>query len=156
VKSLRRFVILLGLICALFIVSELTSGIQTPLLAQSVQEQPSSEYLEALQTANIFLWAWVTRNAEVGQRLVSDRLRSQSKDESWLRQFMVGLSNPHHQAFKIGDGLSEGTNRYVFSVTLYEFYTGEPRGFAYPSTLEVVKQGQVWRVDRLPKSSDNP
>jgi hypothetical protein len=141
---------------ALFFVPNLESGIHTPLFAQTVQEQVTAEYLEALQTANTFLWAWVSRNAEAGLGLLSDRLLREIKDKSWLRQFMVGLSNPHHQAFQFGGGLSEGSNRYVFSVILYEYYTGEPKGFAYPSTLEVVKQGHVWRVDRLPKSSDNP
>jgi hypothetical protein len=157
VKSLRRIVVVLGLTFTISIgFSGLTSETRTLLLAQSSQDKPSSEYLEALQMANSFLWAWVNRNAEVGLRLMSNRLRSQTKNEAWLRQFMVGLSNPHHQAFKIWSDQIERTNKYVFSVTLYELYTGEPKGIGYTSDLEVVKEGNTWRVDRLPRSSDNP
>jgi len=103
-----------------------------------------------------FLWAWVARDAESGLRLMSERLRSQVKDESWLRQFLVGLSNPHHQAFEVGRGRLKANNRYGFLVTLYEFHTGEHTGNKYQSTLEAVKEGQGWRVDHLPISADNP
>jgi len=123
---------------------------------QHTDEGPSAAYLEALQVVNSFLWAWVNRDAESGLRLMSDRLRFQIKDESWLRQFVVGLSNPHHQAFEIGRGRPKANNRYEFSVTLYEFHAGERTGVRYQSSLEAVKEGQVWRVDHLPISSDNP
>jgi len=119
------------------------------------QAAPSAAFLEALQVADSFLWAWVARDAESGLRLISDRLRAKAGDERWRRQFIVGLSNPHHQAFEIGRGRLMSTNRYEFPVTLYEFYTGERAGERYQSSLEVVKEGQVWRVDRLPITSDN-
>ena len=31
-------------------------------------------------------------------------------------------------------------------------YLGEPSGFAYSDTLEVARQGNEWRVDRLPRN----
>jgi hypothetical protein len=112
-------------------------------------------YLEALQTANAFLWAWLTRDADGGLRLISDRLRSKINDDSWVRQFMVGLSNPHHQAFEISHGRRQTSSRYAFPVILYELYDGEPMGASYRGILEVAKQGNVWRVDRLPHGPDN-
>jgi hypothetical protein len=120
------------------------------------RESPSADFLDALRTANAFLWAWVSRDAENGYRLMSERLRAQVGDESWLKQFVVGLSNPHHHAFEIGTARKQGANRFVFPVTLYELYTGEPKGTTYSGRLEIVREGQTWRVDRLPKSADNP
>lgn len=153
---LRESIILRRLISALLLAITFTSTLAYPMIVQDVEQTPIAAYLEALQTANAFLWAWVTRDAEAGFGLISDRLRAQIKDESWLRQFLVGLSNPHHQAFEIGRGRKQTASRYAFPVTLYEFYTGERAGFRYPGTLELVKQGGRWRVDRLPCSSDNP
>ncbi len=119
-------------------------------------EASSAAYLGALKIADAFLWAWVTRDAEGGVQFLSARLRAEATDEAWLRQFIAGLSNPHHQAFILAGGVRQAGDRYAFAVTLYELYTGENRGSAYTSTLEVVREGQVWRIDRLPRSSDNP
>jgi len=116
----------------------------------------SLSYLEALQTANAFLCAWVNRDAINGLPLISERLRISINDESWLSQFIVGLSNPHHQAFLISQGHNVGTERYVFPVILYELYSGTKISFEYLGTIEVIRQGKNWRIDRLPKSSDNP
>ena len=41
-----------------------------------------------------------------------------------------------------------------FPVTLYELYSGEPIGAGYRGMLEVAKQGEVWRVDHLPRGPD--
>lgn len=152
---LRSQVILQMLVSSVIFTLALTSTTAYPMPSRHADQTPTAPYLEALQTANAFLWAWVTRNADDGLRLVSDRLRTQSKDESWLRQFVVGLSNPHHQAFEIGRGRRKNTSRYAFPVTLYEFYTGEKVGSGYRGMLELVKQGGTWRVDHLPESSEN-
>lgn len=124
-------------------------------VARQLRPTISAEYLEALRIANDFLAAWIARDADAGSRLMSDRLKSDVGDESWLQQYVVGLSNPHHQAFSLGEGQKKGRNRYVFPVTLYELYSGERMGYRYISTLEIVKEGNVWRVGVLPKTSDN-
>ena len=85
--------------------------------------------------------------------LMSKRLRTEA-EETWLRQFMSGLSNPHHQAFEIGRGRRISANRYLFPVVLYEHYTGETSGDRFQGTLEVVNDQGKWVVDRLPKSSE--
>jgi hypothetical protein len=125
---------------------------ETPQRASQV---PSAAYLYALQTANAFLWAWLTRDAEEGFRLMSDHLRTRIHDDAWLRQFLAGLSNPRHQAFEIDRGHQQTTSRYTFPVTLYELYTGEQVGARYHGILEVEKQGGVWRVNRLPRGQDS-
>ena len=122
-------------------------GEQTP-------SHPSGRYLSALGVANGFLAAWAGRNAEVGIAIMSQRLRKAS-DEQWLREYMSGLSNPHHQSFEIGRGKEVRSGRFAFPVTLYEAYHGESKGWGYASTIEVVRDGETWRVDRLPRTSDN-
>lgn len=116
----------------------------------------SADYLEALQTADAFLIAWVKRDTTNGLVLITERLRAQINDASWLRQYISGLSNPHHQAFEIGRGEKVGSNRFKFPVVLYELYIGETTGYAYSSTVQVIKDSEGWRIDVLPKSSDNP
>ncbi len=154
-KSLWQHIILTGYFCILLTIFNFTFTLPSSLGVQQLIETSSADYLEALRTANEFLWAWVYRDAEAGIKLISNHLRYQIKDDSWLRQFMSGLSNPHHQAFTIGSGSRQG-NKYIFPVVLYDFYTGEQKGFEYIGTLEIVKEGDFWRIDRLPKSSDNP
>jgi hypothetical protein len=90
-----------------------------------------------------------------GAPVDSDHLRNQIHDDEWLRQFVIGLSNPCHQAFEIGRGRRLNTNRYAFPVTLYELYSGEQGGARYLGILEVEKRSEVWRVNRLPRSPDS-
>lgn len=150
-QGLRRLTNLLGVVVVATTLSLTTAW---PAAPQHGDHTPSAAYLEALETVNAFLWAWLTRDADGGLRLMSDRLHTQINDETWLRQFMAGLSNPHHQAFEIGHGRRQTTSRYTFPVTLYELYTGERMGAGYRGMLEVAKQGEVWRVDRLPHGPD--
>lgn len=124
-----------------------------------------SDYLEALQTADAFLWDWVNRDTDAGVKLMSTHLREEI-GEKLLREFMSGLSDPHHQSFEIGKGqevppaqyIFQNVNsvRYIFPVVLYELYSGETTGLGYSGTIEIVRQGKKWRVDTLPRSSDNP
>lgn len=117
----------------------------------------SSNYAQALETANAFLWAWSTRNVNLGIKLISHRLLLKLKkedNESWFRQYMSGLSDPHHLSFEIGKGKITNSKRAVFPVVLYEYYYGGKRAFKYTSKIVVVKDGASWRVDVLPKSSD--
>lgn len=81
------------------------------------------------------------------------KLRKEN-NEDWFRQYMSGLSNPHHISFEIGKGKEINSKRIVFPVTLYEYYTGEPKAFQYKSKIEIIKEGDSWRVNVLPKSSD--
>ena len=107
-QRLRRLTSLLAVVVVTTTLQLTTAWPATP---QHGDYAPSVAYLEALEIANAFLWAWVTRDADGGLRLMSDRLRAQINDETWLRQFMVGLSNPHHQAFEIGHGRRQTTSR---------------------------------------------
>ncbi len=155
-RPFRRFAIVVGCACALLTITALRQPAEASSAGQRQGESPSADFLNALQTANAFLGAWVSRDVERGIQLISERLRAEVADESWLRQFLAGLSNPHHQAFEIGRGRRKGLGRYSFPVILYELYTGEQKGTAYPGTLEIAREGHVWRVDRLPRTSDNP
>jgi hypothetical protein len=154
VRSLFPSVVAVAM-CLSFTIPEVAST-ATSANTQHKLAPASADLLDALRTANEFLLAWAFRDADRGVPLISGRLRAQVGDDSWLRQFVVGLSNPHHHAFEIGPGQKQGVSRYVFRVTLYELYTGEPRGTAYPGAIELAREGGVWRVDRLPRSSDNP
>jgi len=116
-------------------------------------------YLGALQAANLFLFAWATRDGDAGLELISDRLRrdlNKKRGESWFRVYMSGLGNPHHEAFEIGPGRRLSPSRYVFPVRLYEIASRDRSGFAYTGTIEIARQRDRWAVDRLPKTPDNP
>jgi hypothetical protein len=118
----------------------------------------SASYVQALQTADAFLWAWVNRDADVGRRLISRGLSSKlqrENNEEWFRNYMIGLSNPHHHSFEIGSGKEINPELFSFPVTLYEYYTGEPKAFKYNSKIELVREDNLWRVDVLPLTSDN-
>lgn len=115
-------------------------------------------YVQALETADSFLWAWANRYADTGTKLISSNLSSKIKkenNEEWFKQYMSGLSNPHHLAFEIGEGKEINSKRFAFPVTLFEYYTGEPKAFQYKSNIEVIKEGDSWRVDVLPTTSDS-
>ena len=117
-----------------------------------------TSYVQALETANAFLWAWSNRDADSGTKLISQKLLAKLKKENredWFRQYMTGLSNPHHLSFEIGRGKKINSKRFTFPVTLFEYYTGEPKAFQYKSKIEVIKEGDSWRVDVLPTTSDN-
>lgn len=118
----------------------------------------SAGYVQALETANVFLWAWSNRDIDSGAKLISLKLLSKIKkenNEDWFRLYMSGLSNPHHLSFEIGKGREISSKRFVFPVTLFEYYTGEPKAFKYKSKIEVIREGDSWRVDVLPTTSDN-
>jgi hypothetical protein len=125
---------------------------------RAVSSSVAASYVQALQTADAFLWAWVNRDANMGRRLISrglsSRLQKENNDE-WFRNYMIGLSNPHHHSFEIGSGKETDPERFSFPVTLYEYYTGEPKAFKYKSKIELIREGDSWRVDVLPLTSDN-
>ena len=129
-----------------------------PVEGDVLQPSTPAYYVEALQTVDSFLWAWINRDADVGLKLISQVLLSKlqkTKTEEWFRQYMIGLSNPHHFSFEIEPGKQINPKRFVFPVTLYEYYTGEPKAFKYKSKIELIREGDSWRVDVLPLTSDN-
>ena len=129
-----------------------------PADGKVLQPSTRANYVEALQIADSFLWAWVNRDAAAGWRLISSDLTSKlrkERNEDWFRDYMIGLSNPHHHSFEIGPGKEVNPKRFSFPVTLYEYYTGEPKAFKYKSKIEVIQEGGSWRVDLLPITSDN-
>jgi len=121
--------------------------------SQKPKQPIRADCLKALQAADSFLCAWVNRD-DRGIKLVTDRLKKEINDDSWLRQYMIGLSNPQHQAFTIGRDCASSSASYSFAVTLYELAWGEAEGDSYKGTITLVKEGGVWRVDRLPPSSE--
>ena len=117
------------------------------------------DYLAALQVANLFVFAWATRDNAAGLELISDRLQrdlEKGRGESWFKVYMSGLGNPHHEAFEIGPGQRLSRTRYIFPVRLYEIASRDAKGFAYTSTIEIARQPDRWAVDTLPKTPDNP
>ena len=122
-------------------------------LSQKPKQPITADCIKALQAADSFLCAWVNRD-DRGIKLVTDRLKKEINDDSWLRQYMVGLSNPRHQAFEIRGACESSSAPYSFAVTLYELAYGEAEGDSYEGTITLVKEGGVWRVDRLPPSSE--
>jgi len=114
-----------------------------------------SAYIRALNVANRFLEDWRTGNVGDATELLSRRLRAEIKDNSWFAEYVTGLSNPHHLAYEIIGVQLEKADRYSFHVILYELAATAPSGNRYGSLFELVKQGDEWKIDVLPRSSDN-
>jgi hypothetical protein len=110
------------------------------------------DYISSLASANQFLTAWQWRNQEEGLKLLSTNLKRQKTEED-LRDYLSGLSNPHHAAFEISSGKRLGNDRFSFRVRLYEEVTGDTIGIEQPklSTIVVIKNSDgTWLVDVLP------
>ncbi|MHB8077889.1 MAG: hypothetical protein ACYDIE_01365 [Candidatus Krumholzibacteriia bacterium] len=136
-----------------------TTVAAAPAPPRRAPEAPAASYLEALRVADLFLGAWARRDVDGGLALVSAAvIDGESGGRAELRGgvagYLSGVSNPHHEAFEIGPGRQVVPDRYSFPVRLFELYLGESTGVAYGDTLEVVRQGGEWRVDRLPRSHD--
>jgi len=160
-RSLRRGRQILVTTAALLAGISALGGVVSGTSPSEATSATSEDYVAALHVANSFLHAWLARNPEEGLRLISPRLHEPSPNsdaysyESWLRQYLTGLSGPHHQAFEIGPGRGRGS-QFAFPVTLYEFTRGDAVAVGYTSTLELIRIQDRWYVDRLPRSSDNP
>jgi hypothetical protein len=115
----------------------------------------TADYTKALQVVDSFLYSWVNRNAKDGIQFISKNLRDKIGDDEWIRQYMTGLSNPHHMAFEINSGRIKIGKGFLFDVTLYELVTYSECSKKYSSTIEVIKENNEWRIDILPRSSDN-
>jgi hypothetical protein len=160
-KSTRRGRQVLVAIAALLAGMFALGGVVSKTSPSEATSATTEDYVAALHVANSFLHAWLARSPEEGLRLISPRLHEPSPNsdaysyDSWLRQYLAGFGDPHHQAFEIGPGRGRGS-QFAFPVTLYEFTTGDAIAVAYTSTLEVIRVRDHWYVDRLPFSSDNP
>ena len=152
-KALSRVAVLLVLLVGFAGASDSAERSKGSASSQKPKRPITADCLKALQVADSFLWAWVNRD-EGGIELMTDRLKKEINDDSWLRQYMAGLSNPRHQAFEIGGACESSAASYSFTVTLYELAWGEAEGDKYEGTITLVKEGGVWRVDRLPPSSE--
>jgi len=150
-SSLKRGALIAIVIAAVLLFSFLDSA----RASSASRNEVSSGYEQALLVADKFLWCWLTGNAEEADKLLSPRLKSQITDTSWFKMYIRGLSNPHHEAFEVGKGQGRDEH-YRFTVTLYELASGMTSGDKTSSTLEVIKSGDSWLIDRLPLSSDNP
>ncbi len=132
--------------------------IALPVEGKVFEPSTPARYVEALEIANSFLWAWVNRDAETGLMLISHGLLSKlkyEKKEEWFKQYMTSLSNPHHSSFEIASGKEINPKRSTFPVTLYEYCNGEPGAYQYKSKIEVILEGNSWRVDVLPLTADS-
>ncbi len=139
----------------------LALGFFTCCSGESAWSQPyvptvSASYLKALRVADEFLTLWIHRNGEKGWPLLSNRAQREIGDRNSFLEYMSGLSNPQHQAFVIQPVGTEPADRYSFPVVIYELANSDPAGFADKSEITVVRENGEWKVDRLPKSPENP
>jgi len=110
------------------------------------------DYVLALSTANHFLYAWATRNEADGLDMLSPKLKNKFPEE-YLRSYISGVENPHHQAFEIGRGQRMPSGAFSFPVAMFEHYTGQKETNEHPKPLRIVviQSGpESWLVDELP------
>ena len=106
------------------------------------------DYSSALATADRFLHAWQTRDAESGILLLTDRAR-QRTEEDRVHDFFSGERSG---SFEIGRGKKRAGGKYEFPVALFARDAARARE-SRPKTvlLIVVKAGHDdWAVDQLP------
>ena len=107
------------------------------------------DYSSALATADRFLHAWQTQDAESGILLLTDRAR-QHAEETRVHDF---FSAERSGSFEIGRGRKLAVGRYEFPVTLFASDAARTRDASRPKTvfLIVVKVNHDdWAVDQLP------
>jgi hypothetical protein len=106
------------------------------------------DYSSALATADRFLHAWQTQDAESGILLLTDRAR-QRTEETRVHEF---FSAERSGSFEIGRGKKLAVGRYEFPVALFAPDAARIRE-SRPKTVSliVVKIGHDdWAVDQLP------
>jgi hypothetical protein len=111
-------------------------------------------YILALSTADQFLHAWATRDADAGRATLTPAVITRySADE--IATLFQGVSSPHHESFEIGPGHALSPAKYAFDVIQYEYLTnmnfhGSRRR---PARLVVVQvEPDTWLVDEFPDS----
>jgi hypothetical protein len=114
--------------------------------ATSLGQPCDAAYAQALQAADLFLWAWTTCDSELGRQMLSTELREKHlPDSTWHGgwSYMEGMSNPHPLAFEITGGRLLSPTHAEFSVTLFEHYSGEPAATRYQSTIQLVHEASA-------------
>lgn len=147
---MARFRIVLVFLAAMILFAAVvTTAAQKRVLRP--QDKIDADYVEALGTANEFLSAWQLRD-QTKFTMFSQNIRKHHSEEE-LREYLSGVSNPHHAAYEICDGKRMGAKSYGFRVRLYTHYTGENVKNPKPAQviLRLVKEGQDWKVDNMPK-----
>ena len=164
------------LVCAL--VALALGGSPTPVAADSANVEQPAAIAQATQAADMFLWAWMTCDTELGLQLLSRDLRRHVMADSadWFETYMSGMSNPHHLAFEVTGGELLGATRAKFAVVLFEHYQGEPSTSRRKGAIELVLEPAPgagpeallrkrahrltepleWRVDVLPATAFGP
>lgn len=121
------------------------------------QKEPyiDKDYLQALNTADRYLYAWTMRDGSIAYELITQDLKKNYTDFNDFQLHFAGVSNPHHQAFEICGFQQMSEERICFRVWLYEDYTGvDIRQFKRPKPylLELVKvDKEKWLVNNLSK-----
>jgi hypothetical protein len=109
------------------------------------------DYIIALATADHFLHAWQTQDAEAGILLLTDRLKLRTHED--VLQNFFSSSAYTRQSFEIGRGKKLRSGRYEFPVALFQKSSSETGKRAHPqaSALVVVRAGKNdWAIDKLP------
>lgn len=109
------------------------------------------DYSSALATADRFLHAWQTQDAESGILLLTDRVREHTAEDRMQEFFSAERSAG--SSFEIGRGKKLAANRYEFPIALFLHDTAKTHELSRPkaSSLVVIKIGHDdWAVDKLP------
>lgn len=136
----------------LFLILTLTQSFEAALArTKPLRATFDRDYAAALATADRFLHAWQTQDAESGLLLLTDRVR-QHTDESKLHD-LFSAERSSNASFEVGRGRKLAGGRYEFPVALFTGNSPNRRRTARPpaSALVVVRVGQgEWAVDKLP------
>jgi len=116
----------------------------------------TSDYLMALEAADLFLTACIQRESEMAFNLLSERVKNRYPKEDLLIE-LSGMSNPHYQAFEIFNGRQVENNLYEFQIYFYDYYTGQQVKFnreEEPQLLRLVKaQDNRWYIDSFSRGA---
>lgn len=83
-------------------------------------------YVRALERANQFLMCWSMRDQQCGVAMASPALKKAFGGDQPFREYMSGLSTPHHLSFEIEHGRELAPGRIAFPVRLYEDVSSSP------------------------------
>jgi hypothetical protein len=139
---------LLTIALALFLIQPLEVALARTRPLRATFDQ---DYASALATADRFLHAWQTQDAESGLLLLTDRVR-QHTAEGKLHDFFSAERNSN-ASFEVGRGRRLPGGRYRFPVALFTADAANGRRALRPqaSALIVVPISRSeWAVDTLP------
>jgi len=108
-----------------------------------------SDYVTALATADRFLQAWQSGDAENGMALLSSHVKDKTTTEA-LDSFFTADTAPNNRAYEIDRGKILKRGRYEFSVVLIGAAHGGQARRRFSSIILVNTGHNDWAVDRLP------